>query len=72
MNFLRYLFACFMWRLQCWGLLNRRVCGRLVDWAPVSCGCGWRGPVRWLYHTYHGYLDDWEPVSECPECGARV
>lgn len=78
-NFIRYWFARFMWRLQCRKLhlcrklgINLGYCGgRRVDWIPMICEeCGWRGPLRWCYHTYgdDGSGEDVEPVDECPHC----
>ena len=73
MNHLRWLLAVIMWRFQCWGFLRwflPYAGGRHIDWAPCRCEeCGWRGPVRWAFHTYHGCgEDDVEPVDECPRC----
>lgn len=80
-NTLRWWLAVAMWRFQSsrfWILWRRWICGtnymggRSIDWTPTRCDeCGWRGPERWCFHTYHGCAeDDVEPVDECPECGS--
>lgn len=82
-NVLRYSVARLMWLFQCsplWVLWRRWICrtnymgGRRIDWTPVVCEeCGWRGPLRWTWHTYHGCdEEDVEPVDECPGCGMEV
>lgn len=87
MNLLRHTLAVVMWWLQGHGYGRNwlyHLCrwpyygGRRFDWEPVYCdpadeGCGWRGPRRWTFHTYHGCGDDdVEPADECPVCGMEV
>lgn len=82
MNFLRYHLARFMWWVQCfrrWHILYH-LChwpyhgGRHFDWMPCRCeDCGWRGPLRWTFHTYRACGDDdTEPSDECPVCFSEV
>jgi hypothetical protein len=83
-NCLRYVLACLMWSWQCSParrLLIRLlfwpcgvvIGGRHVDWMPMRCEeCGWRGPLRWTFHTYEddGSGEDVTALDECPKCGS--
>jgi hypothetical protein len=39
---------------------------------PMRCeSCGWAGPLRWAKHVYSSWMDESEPVTECPPVRAR-
>ena len=66
-----------MYRIQ--GLRMRlgwqRLWTRTLAWDPVCCEeCGWRGALRWAFHTYQddGSGEDVEARDECPECGGEL
>jgi hypothetical protein len=50
------------------------VWGRWESPRPAHCSaCGWRGPERWLVHTYESdQRGDVTPVDECPVCREEI